>query len=51
MSPHRGGAFQLEELERCRMSDLARTLNAIAHGERIPIVSASAPSIETSALL
>ena len=36
MSPHRGGAFQLEELERRRMSDLARTLNAIARGEDVP---------------
>ncbi len=36
MSPHRGGAFQLQELERRRMSDLARTLNAFARGEEIP---------------
>jgi len=36
MSPHRGGAFQLEELERRRMTDLARTLNAITRGESIP---------------
>ncbi|MCK5584997.1 hydroxyacid dehydrogenase, partial [Candidatus Bipolaricaulota bacterium] len=36
MSPHRGGAFQLEELERRRMADLAHTLNAIARGEDVP---------------
>jgi len=36
MSPHRGGAFQLQELERRRMGDLASTLNAIARGEHIP---------------
>ena len=36
MSPHRGGAFRLEELERRRMSDLAHTLNAFARGEEIP---------------
>jgi len=36
MSPHRGGAFRLEELERRRMSDLAHTLNAFARGEDIP---------------
>jgi len=36
MSPHRGGAFQLQELERQRMSDLASTLNAISRGEAIP---------------
>ena len=36
MSPHRGGAFQLEELEQRRMADLAHTLNAIARGEEIP---------------
>jgi len=36
MSPHRGGAFRLEELERRRMTDLAHTLNAIARGEEIP---------------
>ncbi|MCK5246158.1 hydroxyacid dehydrogenase, partial [Candidatus Bipolaricaulota bacterium] len=33
MSPHRGGAFRLEELEQRRMTDLAHTLNAIARGE------------------
>ncbi len=36
MSPHRGGAFQLQELERRRMSDLAHTLNAFARGEDVP---------------
>ncbi|MBU1049333.1 hydroxyacid dehydrogenase, partial [Candidatus Bipolaricaulota bacterium] len=36
MSPHRGGAFQLEELEQRRMADLAQTLNAIARGESVP---------------
>jgi len=36
MSPHRGGAFQLEELEQRRMADLAQTLNAIARGEAVP---------------
>ena len=36
MSPHRGGAFRLEELERRRMADLADTLNAIARSEAIP---------------
>lgn len=36
MSPHRGGAFQLEELEQRRMTDLARTLNAFARGYEIP---------------
>lgn len=36
MSPHRGGAFQLEELERHRMTDLALTLNALARGEEAP---------------
>ena len=33
MSPHRGGAFRLEELEERRMRHLAATLNAIASGE------------------
>ena len=36
MSPHRGGAFRLEELEAKRMADLAATLNAIARGECVP---------------
>jgi len=36
MSPHRGGAFRLEELERQRMTDLAHTLNAIARDENVP---------------
>ena len=36
MSPHRGGAFRLQELERRRMADLAHTLNAFARGEDIP---------------
>jgi len=36
MSPHRGGAFRLEELERRRMTDLAHTLNAFARGDEIP---------------
>jgi len=36
MSPHRGGAFRLQELERRRMADLACTLNAFARGEDTP---------------
>lgn len=36
MSPHRGGAFGLNELEQRRMNDLARTLNALAKGETSP---------------
>lgn len=36
MSPHRGGAFGLEELERRRMDDLAQTLNAIALEKDVP---------------
>lgn len=36
MSPHRGGAFRLEELERRRMADLAHTLNAFARGDDVP---------------
>ncbi len=36
MSPHRGGAYRMEELERKRMTDLAVTLNAIARDEPIP---------------
>lgn len=36
MSPHRGGAFRTEELERRRMEALARTLNAIARGDPVP---------------
>lgn len=36
MSPHRGGAFRLQELERRRMEDLAHTLNAIARNEPVP---------------
>lgn len=36
MSPHRGGAYRMEELEEQRMRDLAVTLNAIVRGEPIP---------------
>ena len=36
MSPHRGGAYRMEELEKQRMRDLAVTLNAIARGEPAP---------------
>ena len=36
MSPHRGGAFRLEELEQRRMTDLALTLNAFANNETVP---------------
>lgn len=36
MSPHRGGAYRIEELEKQRMHDLAVTLNAIVRGESIP---------------
>ncbi|MFO8034211.1 MAG: NAD(P)-dependent oxidoreductase [Candidatus Bipolaricaulota bacterium] len=36
MSPHRGGAFRTEEVERKRMHELAETLNAIARGEPVP---------------
>ena len=36
MSPHRGGAFRLEELESRRMHDLAVTLNALASGGPVP---------------
>ncbi len=36
MSPHRGGAFRLQELEHRRMSELARMLNAFARGGEIP---------------
>jgi len=36
MSPHRGGAFRLEELEKKRMTDLAHTLNALARNETAP---------------
>jgi phosphoglycerate dehydrogenase-like enzyme len=36
MSPHRGGAFRLQELEQRRMTDLAHTLNAIARGKDAP---------------
>ena len=36
MSPHRGGAYRVEELEKQRMRDLAVTLNAIARGEPPP---------------
>lgn len=36
MSPHRGGAFGLHELEQRRMTDLAQTLNAIARTEPAP---------------
>ena len=35
MSPHRGGAFHLEELEGRRMAALAATLNALARCESI----------------
>ena len=36
MSPHRGGAFRLDELEQRRMTDLAETLNAFACNETVP---------------
>lgn len=36
MSPHRGGAFGMVELERERMHELAITLNAIAREESVP---------------
>ena len=36
MSPHRGGAFRTEELERIRMGHLARSINAASRGEPIP---------------
>ncbi len=36
MSPHRGGAFRVEELEQLRMSNLAGTLNAFVRGEPPP---------------
>ncbi len=36
MSPHRGGAFRLEELERRRMNDLAKSLNAMARDQAVP---------------
>ena len=36
MSPHRGGAFRTAALERARMRELARTLNAIARRESVP---------------
>jgi phosphoglycerate dehydrogenase-like enzyme len=36
MSPHRGGAFRIEELENLRMTHLARTLNALAEGQLPP---------------
>jgi len=36
MSPHRGGAYRMEELEEQRMRGLAVTLNAIVHGKPIP---------------
>ena len=36
MSPHRGGAFHMEELEKERMHELAIALNAIARGEPVP---------------
>ena len=36
MSPHRGGAYRMEQLEKQRMRDLAVTLNAIARGEPPP---------------
>ncbi len=36
LSPHRGGAFRTQEVERERMRSLAATLNAIARGEPLP---------------
>ena len=36
MSPHMGGAFNLEELERQRMIHLAESLNLYAAGEPVP---------------
>lgn len=36
MSPHRGGAFRLQELEHRRMTDLADTLNALARNDPVP---------------
>ncbi len=36
MSPHRGGAYRLQELEAERMHELAITLSAIARGEPVP---------------
>ena len=36
MSPHRGGAYRMEELEKQRMRDLAVVLNAIARGQPPP---------------
>ena len=36
MSPHRGGAFRVEELEMQRMADLGATLLALAHGADAP---------------
>lgn len=36
MSPHRGGAYRMEELEAQRMRDLAISLNAAVRGEPIP---------------
>ena len=36
MSPHRGGAFRMKELEERRADHLARLLNAAARGEPMP---------------
>jgi len=36
MSPHRGGAFGLQELEHKRMTDLAQLLNAMARNALVP---------------
>jgi len=36
MSPHRGGAYRMEEVEKQRMHDLAVMLNAIVRGKPIP---------------
>ncbi|MFC2078063.1 NAD(P)-dependent oxidoreductase [Candidatus Bipolaricaulota bacterium] len=36
MSPHRGGAFTVEDLERERMRHLATTLNAMARNDPVP---------------
>ncbi len=36
LSPHRGGALDMEELEDRRMRDLATVLNVIARGDSVP---------------
>ena len=36
MSPHRGGAFGIQELEQMRMRDLAQVLNAMARNTHVP---------------